>query len=80
MCWLLICAGIKGDHKSFKVHGISLAIDGSEDGDIYCLKLGEVNSMTAYFQSYKVGWSSDPFCDLNNDKKELETNLLADED
>ena len=28
--------------KSFKVCGISVAVDGSEDGDIHCLKSGEV--------------------------------------
>ena len=33
--------------KSFKVHGISLAKDGSEEGDIHCLKLGEVAAEAA---------------------------------
>ena len=75
--------------KSFKVCGISVVVDGSEDGDIHCLKSGEVAAdaaeeihqlTTEMLASQPDDEDEDPFADLNSDENELETNQLVRED
>ena len=78
--------------KSFKVCGISVTVDGSEDGKIHCLKSGEVaadaaeeiRQLTAEMLASQPDDEDDyPFADLdepNSDENELETNELVIED
>ena len=73
------CQGI----KSFKVGGITVAMDGSEDNEYHCLKKEEVKTedapqiseLTSKLESQEDSFAS--FSDLNdNDDKELGTEEL----
>ena len=75
--------------NSFKVCGISVATDGSEDGLIHCLKPGEVAAeaasdmarLTSALQNSEES-DDDPFSGLDSDEdqEEIETNEILVED
>ena len=72
---------------SFKVGGVSVETDGSEDSMIHCLKRGEVAAEAAaevakMTSALEIPDDSDPFATLNTDageedKDELQTNELV---
>uniref|UniRef100_A0A1X7UB27 DDE-1 domain-containing protein n=1 Tax=Amphimedon queenslandica TaxID=400682 RepID=A0A1X7UB27_AMPQE len=74
--------------KSFKACGISVAIDGSEDNEIHCLKSDgvaadaaeDIRRLTAEMLASQP--DDDPFADIetSNDENELETNEIVVED
>ena len=75
--------------NSFKACGISVAVDGSEDSAIHCLKQGgvaaeaasEIARLTAEILAGEATPDEDPFADLDEaDEMELEGNELVVED
>ena len=73
--------------KSYKVCGISVETDGSEDSMIHCLKQGEVAAEAAaevarLTSALEIPDDSDPFANLDTDpgeedEDELQTNELV---
>ena len=79
--------------KSFRYCGISIAIDGSEDKEIYCIKDGGVASeacaeisrttatlMAVQDDAVEDTGDPDPFKDIEEDEDELEENEVIIED
>lgn len=79
--------------KSFEASGISVAVDGSEDNKIHCLKDGQVaaaartgiaEKTAALFRPVDVdcedNCTEDPFADIDEDDEELSANEIAVED
>ena len=74
--------------KFFKVCGIGVAIDGSKDGEIHCLRQGgmaadtapEISRLTAEMLKAEATNLEDPFARLDDDDNELDTNELETED
>ena len=76
--------------KSFRVCGISVKTDGSEDGEIHNLKKGQITAEALPITAEKTASlleaaeedNSDSFteCDLEEDEDELADNELAVED
>ena len=75
--------------KSFRACGISVHTDGTEDGEIHCLKEGGVAADarktierdTAALATVTDSLEeSDPFADVEEDEEELEENELVLED
>ena len=55
--------------KSFKVCALSSNLDGSEDGQIMCIKNGPCQELLTRFQSVEVD-ELDPFDDIQEDEEE----------
>ena len=77
--------------KSFRVYGISVKTDGSEDGEIHCIKEGQAAAEVSHtiaekavslFEDATEDDNCDPFSesDLEEDEDELADNELAVED
>ena len=70
--------------------GISACVDGTKDASIHCLKSGGVasealptiteNTPTLLSEAQRQDNNRDPFTDLDDDEKELETKELLVED
>ena len=74
--------------SSFKACGISVAVDGSEDSSIHCLKqsgiaadaASRISQLTAEMLAARDDDDDDPFLSSDDDEDELETNELIVED
>jgi len=68
--------------KSFRVCGITVNPDGSEDGEVICWELHrkcvEIEQRTAALEQGELEYSEDPFA--GEDEEELEENELVVED
>ena len=84
-CWEALPAEIV--HKSFCACEFSENTDGTEDDEIHCLKEGEVavdaketiHTETATLDAAYEAEESDPFADIEEDKDELENELVLDD-
>ena len=75
--------------KSFRACGVSVNIDGTDHGEIHCLKPGRVaveareaitTETATLFSSIQDRDEEDPLADLEEDKDELEENETVLED
>ena len=74
--------------KSFRACGISVHTDGTEDGEIHCLKEGGVaadarktieRDTAALVTATDSLEESDPFADVEEDEEELENELVLED-
>ena len=85
-CWEALPTEIV--KKSFRECGISVHTDGTEDGEIHCLKEGEVaadarktieRDTAALATATDSLEESDPFADVEEDEEELENELVLED-